>query len=112
MQIDKTYKDGYISAKLTQDTVYHSDHLSNYRQVAETQSMMSFEDYFSFQIFFILLRESLEKDVNNSILLAIVRQALAIDGDEASANISSTSRNLNSMPDSVPLTLEEEEEEF
>lgn len=112
MQIDKTYKDGYISAKLTQDTVYHSDHLSNYRQVAETQSMMSFEDYFSFQIFFIFLRESLEIVVIISILLAIVRQALAIDGDEASANISSTSRNLNSMPDSVPLTLEEEEEEF
>lgn len=47
-----------------------------------------FEDYFSFQIFFIFLRESLEIIVIISILITIVRQALGIkDEDE---NLTST----------------------
>ncbi|QLQ79480.1 hypothetical protein HG537_0C01270 [Torulaspora globosa] len=65
---------------------------------------MRFEDYFSFQIFFIFLRESIEIVVIISILLAIVKQALAIEVDVGSSG----SPGL----DSVPLTLEEEEEEF
>lgn len=68
---------------------------------------MNFEDYFSFQIFFIFLRESLEIVVIISILLAIVKQALAIKVENESAG-SGSSRGL----ESVPLTLEEEEEEF
>lgn len=68
---------------------------------------MTFEDYFSFQIFFIFLRESLEIVVIISILLAIVRQALAIKDYDA-VGLDESNRGL----DSVPLTLEEEEEEF
>lgn len=41
-----------------------------------------FEDYFSFQIFFIFLRESLEIIVILSILITIVRKALGIKDEE------------------------------
>lgn len=72
---------------------------------------MNFEDYFSFQIFFIFLRESLEIVVIVSILLAIVKQALAID-EENGHNVSSIESHGTNGPETLPLTLEEEEEEF
>lgn len=57
----------------------------------------SFENYFSFQIFFIFLRESLEIIIIVSILLTIVKQALF------SQDSTATSKNVS------PLTMEEEE---
>lgn len=69
---------------------------------------MTFEDYFSFQIFFIFLRESLEIIVIISILLAVVKQALSIDD----AGAHDLSANDISPPETVPLSLEEEEEVY
>lgn len=73
---------------------------------------MNFEDYFSFQIFFIFLRESLEIVVIISILLAIVRQALAIDDGQIKPSERNSGVNVAPTQEAVPLTLEEEEEEF
>lgn len=90
---------------------------------------MRFEDYFSFQIFFIFLRESLEIIVIVSILLTIVKQALSIkdDGQEDTAQgqltETPTAVEGSSQGPETPLTpehtlingslsLEEEEEEF
>lgn len=69
---------------------------------------MTFEDYFSFQIFFIFLRESLEIIVIISILLAVVKQALSINDD----GVHEVSSNDISRPETVPLSLEEEEEVY
>ncbi|QLG70846.1 hypothetical protein HG535_0A07890 [Zygotorulaspora mrakii] len=71
---------------------------------------MGFENYFSFQIFFIFLRESLEIVVIISILLTIVRQALSISDDEDDSLTSSSGPG--SAAQSMPLTLEEEEEVY
>lgn len=73
---------------------------------------MRFEDYFSFQIFFIFLRESLEIVVIISILLAIVRQALAIKDDDSPGSSRGLASSGLGGPESLPLTLEEEEEVF
>lgn len=55
------------------------------------------EDYFSFQIFFIFLRESLEIIVIISILITIVRQALGIKDDD---------ENLTAVEDSITIPAE------
>lgn len=73
---------------------------------------MRFEDYFSFQIFFIFLRESLEIVVIISILLAIVRQALAIHDDRLPEYSHGVDVNGTVRSETIPLTAEEEEEEF
>ncbi|AQZ14956.1 FTH1 (YBR207W) [Zygosaccharomyces parabailii] len=72
---------------------------------------MGFESYFSFQIFFIFLRESLEIIVIISILLAIVKQALAIHDDDG-GRLNSTGRPTQNEGELAPLSLEEEEEVF
>lgn len=76
-----------------------------------------FEDYFSFQIFFIFLRESLEIIVIISILITIVRQALGVKDDDKT--VSSEARNevygTSSSDETAAeqgLSLEEEEELF
>ncbi|CAL9731252.1 iron transporter Fth1p [Monosporozyma unispora] len=74
-----------------------------------------FEDYFSFQIFFIFLRESLEIIVIISILITVVRQALGIKDEtkdpatEISNNVYGTSSSDETTVDQG-LSLEEEEE--
>ncbi|KAG0664097.1 fts3-like protein [Maudiozyma exigua] len=87
---------------------------------------MTFEDYFSFQIFFIFLRESLEIVIIVSILLSIVRQALSIDdkdtpsltdepgSGEPIVGSSRTPTSLETTPmiDNEHMNIEEEEEEF
>ncbi|CAB4253694.1 similar to Saccharomyces cerevisiae YBR207W FTH1 Putative high affinity iron transporter involved in transport of intravacuolar stores of iron [Maudiozyma barnettii] len=86
---------------------------------------MRFEDYFSFQIFFIFLRESLEIVIIVSILLTIVRQALSVNDKNSIQNetdinntdVSVGSSQLSTNPETAPmidnhLTIEEEEEEF
>ncbi|CCK68059.1 Fth1p KNAG_0A03790 [Huiozyma naganishii CBS 8797] len=85
---------------------------------------MTFEDYFSFQIFFIFLRESLEIVVIISILLTIVRQGLSVGKeDENQGSPTHTDPTLalspgeSVSPETDPmlpsgLTLEEEEEMF
>ncbi|CCH62632.1 hypothetical protein TBLA_0H03510 [Henningerozyma blattae CBS 6284] len=50
--------------------------------ISAVQSASNFEKYFSFQIFFIFLRESLEIVVIISILLSIVKQGLSIHENE------------------------------
>lgn len=57
--------------------------------------MVSFEDIFSFEIFFIILRESLEIIIIVSILLAFLRQSLVIHHSRDSTT-ASTSDGLNS----------------
>lgn len=79
-----------------------------------------FEDYFSFQIFFIFLRESLEIIVIISILITIVRQALGIRKEEKEqaqlgTNEYGASVNNNMTTSTEPeanqgFSLEEEEE--
>lgn len=68
---------------------------------------MGFENYFSFQIFFIFLRESLEIIVIISILLAMVKQALSIHDDQ-----DRLSESRNRPEELAPLSLEEEEEVY
>lgn len=71
---------------------------------------MGFESYFSFQIFFIFLRESLEITVIISILLTIVRQALSITDNEERSTL--TDRGTQAASENIPLSLEEEEEVY
>lgn len=66
--------------------------------------MANFEDVFSFQIFFIFLRESLEIIVIISILLTIVKQALLSEEEE---NVSVT--EVDGPHEGTRLTVEEEE---
>lgn len=68
---------------------------------------MGFENYFSFQIFFIFLRESLEIVIIISILLAIVKQVLSINDDQDRV---SERRSRSGVLE--PLSLEEEEEVY
>lgn len=63
--------------------------------------MAGFDSYFSFQIFFIFLRESLEIIVIVSILLTIVKQALFLEDDKSDLTAHSRPQRL---------TVEEEEE--
>lgn len=79
---------------------------------------MAFEDYFSFQVFFIFLRESLEIAVIISILLTIVKQGLSV-GDDSEDTGNQISHGIDDgIPindvnaERVPLTVEEEEEAF
>ena len=62
----------------------------------------SFENYFSFQIFFIFLRESLEIIIIISILLTIVKQALFSHDNTCESSSSSIVNNAE------PVTVEEE----
>lgn len=62
----------------------------------------SFENYFSFQIFFIFLRESLEIIIIISILLTIVKQALFYYDNTCESSSSSIVNNAE------PVTVEEE----
>lgn len=83
---------------------------------------MTFDDYFSFQIFFIFLRESLEIIVIVSILLTIVKQGLSIDNSISAPlpSFDSITGSSSSDPATVPildsnnglmrLSVEEEEE--
>lgn len=76
-----------------------------------------FEDYFSFQIFFIFLRESLEIIVIISILITIVRQALGVkdEKDTVSAEDINGMYGTSSSDETAAeqgLSLEEEEELF
>ncbi|CAL9737244.1 iron transporter Fth1p [Monosporozyma servazzii] len=76
-----------------------------------------FEDYFSFQIFFIFLRESLEIIVIISILITIVRQALGVkdEKDTVSAEDMNGVYGTSSSDETAAeqgLSLEEEEELF
>ena len=87
---------------------------------------MTFEDYFSFQIFFIFLRESLEIVIIVSILLSIVRQALSIDDTDVNNSTNETgteepivgSSQVHASLETTPMirdehmNIEEEEEEF
>ncbi|CCE65510.1 hypothetical protein TPHA_0L01570 [Tetrapisispora phaffii CBS 4417] len=92
---------------------------------------MNFEDYFSFQIFFIFLRETLEIVVIISILLTIVRQGLSVDsGSQNTTGLENEVENENNSltvsktntaspvsttvetSENQPLTFEEEEEVF
>ncbi|GCE98846.1 fts3-like protein [Zygosaccharomyces mellis] len=68
---------------------------------------MRLENYFSFQIFFIFLRESLEIIIIISILLAIVKQALSVHDDQDRLN-----ESRNQSEELAPLSLEEEEEVY
>lgn len=71
---------------------------------------MSFEQVFSFQVFFIFLRESLEIAVIISILLTIVKQGLSIgEHDEA---LTSSGSGTAAVEEQVPLTVEEEEQVY
>ncbi|KAI8392087.1 Iron permease FTR1 family [Nakaseomyces glabratus] len=79
---------------------------------------MAFEDYFSFQVFFIFLRESLEIAVIISILLTIVKQGLSV-GDDSEDTGNQISHGIDDgIPindvnaERIPLTVEEEEEAF
>lgn len=65
-------------------------------------SKSSFENYFSFQIFFIFLRESLEIIIIVSILLTIVKQAL-FSHDTTAESDTESSKN------AAPVTIQEEE---
>lgn len=71
---------------------------------------MAFEDYFSFQIFFIFLRESLEIVVIVSILLTIVKQGLSVEDDSPFEGSSSSaglpSPNTNTNADSTTAFLQ------
>lgn len=67
---------------------------------------MRLENYFSFQIFFIFLRESLEIIIIISILLAIVKQALSIHDDQEGTNEGQNRVEGRAL---VPSSLEEEE---
>ncbi|EDO14643.1 hypothetical protein Kpol_299p3 [Vanderwaltozyma polyspora DSM 70294] len=85
---------------------------------------MAFTDVFSFQIFFIFLRESLEIIVIISILLTIVKQGLSIENDTGATVVTGSSNS--ELDNSRPLledsnqerqirrayTVEEEEEIF
>lgn len=66
--------------------------------------MISFESLFSFQIYFILLRESLEIIVIVSILLAFLKQSLILHHSESTANAVSS---LENVTDSNAVTAEE-----
>ncbi|CAI4060218.1 hypothetical protein SUVZ_04G4180 [Saccharomyces uvarum] len=70
---------------------------------------MTFENYFSFQIFFIFLRESLEIVVIISILLTIVKQGLSVDDDslvDGSSSAALPSPNKNANADSTTAFLQ------
>ncbi|KAL3235356.1 Iron transporter FTH1 [Nakaseomyces bracarensis] len=74
---------------------------------------MSFEQVFSFQVFFIFLRESLEIVVIISILLTIVKQGLSIgEHDEDISHGTLPSGTRPATEDQVPLTVEEEEQVY
>lgn len=83
-----------------------------------SNSKMQFENYFSFQIFFIFLRESLEIVVIISILLTIVRQALippkkaqTEDENDMEGSHSSEAQDSRTFLTNG-LSVEEEEEEY
>ena len=71
---------------------------------------MALEDYFSFQIFFIFLRESLEIVVIVSILMTIVKQGLSVEDDSPFEGSSSSaglpSPNTNTNADSTTAFLQ------
>lgn len=90
----------------------------------QTQSnleKMKFEDWFSFQIFFIFLRESLEIVVIVSILLTIVKQSLSSQEETEQENPAVTLASTATVPPTSdyvatilnePMTLEEEEQTY
>lgn len=71
-----------------------------------TGNMVEFEDIFSFEIFFIILRESLEIIIIVSILLAFVRQSLILHHSRDSSTSASTSISGPANNEEVELLLD------